>query len=191
MNTLKKISYFTLALIFSFLFPIKEVMAADLPSANSNLMIPIEKTGITRENAIKILGVNEEEAKQMSFYVVDAEPAKSGIGISPGETHVFPTFTFTGTNIGSYWTCKGTKLTWAAIHHSAADENTYIAIFLYGYGRENPNNIFEGCTGHVLSLRAGDSYNSGVFVSSPKDYDYHFVYYGGNQSKVTMIVGVL
>lgn len=204
MKKINRFSLLALALVFSLLFSSQTAMAAELPenvSSNSSAMIPLEETEFTREEAIKILGVSEEDAEKMSFYVVDAEPAEIstpepgistyGVGIEPGQVYTFPTFTFSGTNIGSYWTCKGTKLTWAAVHHSSADPNTSLSIFLYGYGRENPNDIFEGCTDHVLYLPVGESYQMGSFISSPKNYDYHFVYYGGNQSKVTMIVGIL
>ncbi len=204
---MKKSNHFrllALTLVFSLLFSSQSAMAAELPkgvSNNSSEMTPLEETEFTREEAMELLGVSAEDAEEMSFYVVDAEPAETssykpgistyGVGIEPGEAHTFPTFTFSGRNVGAYWTCKGTKFIWAAIHHSASDPNANIDIFLYGYGRENPNDIFDGCTDHVLQLGVGETHRHDSFISSPKNYDYHFVYYGGRQSTVTMIVGVV
>lgn len=192
----------TMVIIMS--FSATPVMATEnnvIVSDDTQTMIPLEETEYTREEAIEILGISKEDAKNMSFYVVDVEPAENlnidngistcGVSISPGENHAFPTFTFTGKNVGSYWTCKGTKLTWSAIHHSSANSNNSIAIFLYGYGKEDPNDVFAGCTGCVVDLPAGSTYRSGSFTPATKNYDYHFVYYGGNQSKVTMIVGII
>lgn len=194
--------FLAFTLVLSLIFTSQPVMAAELENdipSSSEAMIPLEETEYTREEALEILGLTEEEAKDMSFYVVDAEPAEVSdteseisthqVTIGPGESYWFPTFTFTGTNVGSYWTCTGTQLSWAAIYHSAASSRASIAIFLYGYGRENPDNVFEGCTSHLLDLMPGNSYTNG-YHSAVKNYDYHFVYYGGDQSKITMIVGV-
>ena len=204
MKKFTHLSFIALILALSMLLCPQTAMAEELPKNVSNVssaMIPLEETDITREEAIKILGISNEEAEKMTFYVTNAEPAEStnyknggstrGVSIGPNEAYAFPTFTFSGNNTGAYWTCMGTRLTWGAVHHSAADINTYISIFLYGYGMEDPNNVFAGATDFVLSLGVGQTYHMGSFVDATPNYDYHFVYYGGDQSMVTVVVGIV
>lgn len=171
-------------------------------------LTPIEETNVTQEQALEILGLTAEEAESegMSFYVVDAQPASAPIetptnatnlitpgistnqvSISPGQNYVFPTFTFSGTNYGQYWTCKGTRMMWGAVYHSASDPNAAISIYLYRYGQDYtlPNDYVD-C---VLFLPVGQSHKPTRFFDAYKT-DYKFVYYYGKNSKVTMLVGV-
>lgn len=203
MKNSKHLVSFILAMILSLFSFSPAALATEMRTANSDISnewIPLSESSFSREEALELLGVTEAEAERMSLFVVDAEPIdasslSSGLStcsvtIGPNAVHQFPSFSFTGTNIGSYWTCAGTKLKFSAVYHSAANVNTPIDIFLYGWGMENPNDIFEGVTAHVLQLMPGNTYTMNGFVNAHQNYDYHFVYYGGNNSTLTMIVAV-
>lgn len=199
MRTLKKFRRISALVLTLSLLCSQAVMAreTDNIAESTGTMIPLEETSYTREEAMEILGISEEEAEKVSFYVVDTEPNETSViepGIStnqvtigPQEIYTFPSFTFTGDNNGAYWTCNGTMLKWAAVHHSAADVNTKIGIILYRYGQPSPDNVFD-CVSYVMFIPVGETYQSG-WIDAYKT-DYRFVYWGGNQSKVTMIVAV-
>lgn len=174
---------------------------ADSATTNSSF-VPLSETEYSRDDAIRIMGMTEEEAEGVEFFLVDAEPISSdessqsarGVVINPGQTHNFPSFSFTSKNVGSYWTCKGTQLRWTAVHNTCTpyDINHYVTIFLYAYGDEDPNDVM-ACHSYMDFLMVGETRSYG-FMSAVKGLDYHFVYYcpGGGQyrSTVTMMVAV-
>lgn len=204
-----KFRFLVVCLAFALLIPSFSVSAAPITnsqSSNGDLLVigesnidtltPIEKTTMTYEEALEILGITPEIAKSegLSLYAIDTQPNKtSNLGIStnqvtiyPGENYAFPTFTFSGRNIGRYWTCKGTRVTFGCVYHSAAKQDQLISIYLYKYGRDYTD-LSQATI--ALHVSPGDKASLGHFIDASKT-DYNFVYYNGNQSKVTMIVGV-
>ncbi len=191
MKVVKRVRIISSILALLLLIGAQPVMAHE-NAEKTGQMIPLEETTYTREEAMEILGITEEEAEKASFYVVTPETngqsTKSGhVTIGPQQVYTFPSFTFSDMNYGSYWTCNGSLLKWAAVHHSGADVNTAITIHLYRYGQYDPNDVMD-CTSFVQFLPVGETYQSG-WIDAYKT-DYRFVYWGGNQSKVTMIVAV-
>ena len=168
----------------------------EVGKSNIDTLTPIEKTTMTYEEALAILGITPEIAKfeGLSLYAIDIRPNKTSnlgfstnqVTISPGENYAFPTFTFSGRNIGRYWTCKGTRVTFGCAYHSAANQNQLISIYLYKYGRDYTD-LSQATT--ALHVSPGSTASLGHFIDASKT-DYNFVYYNGNKSKVTMIVGV-
>lgn len=170
-----------------------------LSESNTEGLTPIEEAGITQEEALEILGLTAEEAaaEGLSFYVVDAEPVENlddSQGVSPahvtipsGEVYSFPTFTFTGTNYGQYWTCGGTRMIFGIVYHSASDHNADISVYLYRWGQDyTVPNEYEAS---VLFLPVGETYQMNSFFNAYK-CDYKFVYYGGRDSRITVVVGI-
>lgn len=179
-----------------------EVEETSKEDTTNSSFVPLSETQYSREDAIKMMGMTEEEAEGVEFFLVDAEPmniedvgnSARGTTINPGATHTFPTFSFSSYNVGAYWTCNGNQLRWIAVHNTCTpyDINHYVEIFLYAYGQEDPNDVMN-CHSHMNFLMVGETRNSG-FLSATKGLDYHFVYYcpGGGEytSTITMMVAV-
>ncbi len=168
-------------------------------SACENVQLPngiqtIEEAGISKAEAIDILGVSEEEAKDMKFYSIDT---KSRVVLKTGDVWEPSPFTFTGENVGSYFTVKANQLRYGFRWKPASkDYATQTTVYLFGYG----------LTGYVSrSFITSDRLGSGGtafvtsdWISTKNGLDYHFsydCYYIGSAAKpakctITLIVGV-
>lgn len=162
--------------------------------SNIDTLTPIEETTLTREEALAVLGLTPEEAEAegLSLYVVDAQSASEvaaasdQVTINSGDVYSFPTFTFSGRNIGRYWTCNGTRLIFGCIHHSSAEPDTLVSVLLYQYGRDYTN--IADCN-MIMYCPARQTTSLSEFMDAYRT-DYNFVYYGGNESRLTMVVAV-
>lgn len=154
----------------------------------------IEEAGITREEAIEVLGLSHEEAQDVKFYALRST---NQLVLNSGDTHKFPTFTFTSYNVGSYFTVNANKIMYGVIWEiKDGQPAATLEVKLYPYG--------EPCayTAFIRSeMDGGDKRytTKSEWINAYNGVDYHFVYeakaWTGDDrpvtSSVTMVIGVV
>ena len=131
-----------LSLILSALMVLSSALSLTaFASENEEVATQSEYTIITPESeeyakALEVLGLTEEEARECSVYSTDVAMDGARVTIpTDGSFYYFPTFTFSESNGGSYWTCNGNRLKWG-VTWSAPYETTMdlrLGIYLYRY----------------------------------------------------------
>lgn len=185
-----------LAMCFS-IFPCSAFAAETSSAENVSVQVQsIEDAGISRETAMEVLGLSAEEAKNMDFYAIKS-PRQ--LTFNSGDTYTFPKFTFTGDNIGSYFTVNATKLKYGAIWEIPSSQPACaIDIYLYPYGggydyKLRLTSFMDSSTGNKRVTGQSD------WIDTVYGLDYHFSYqtedstWGGKEitSSVTMVIGVV
>lgn len=110
-------------------------------------LVPIEDAGISREEAIAILGLTEDEAENCMFLATSEElPEGSGtLNISPrsiiipsGTAKYFDEFSFTGSKTGSnHWIVGGQYFGWVAGLRSISNANATVSVYVHRAGNNS------------------------------------------------------
>lgn len=93
------------------------------------------------EEALRVLGLTEDEAKECNIYLIDGKLIDKSKGITipnNGNYYYFNEFTFYDKNYGSYWTCNGSQLKWGYTWYCTYGENIgqYLKVYLYQFPSE-------------------------------------------------------
>ena len=91
-------------------------------------LIPIEETDISREEAIQMLGLTGEKARNAQIYSTNTEV------INSGQFHNSGYFQFTGENGGAYRTMNGDELSYSVVWKALDDNSAYLNCYLWPYG---------------------------------------------------------
>lgn len=157
----------------------------------------IEDAGISRETAMEVLGLTAEEAKDVDYYVISP---MSHVSIGSGEVHEFPKFSFTGDNVGSYFTVNGSKLKVAMIWHPLFSDSVpgIFRAYLYPYGSTNPIHQTFFTTEREPNGANNTWLSQSEWLNVTRGLDYHFIYSCWRpdisvqlRCEVTVIVGVV
>lgn len=131
---------------------------------------PIQSVGISRQEAIDVLGLTAEEAKDVTFYAAS---------INPNQPFDSGYFTFTGRNIGSYRTLNGNKLLYAIMWKPlTSDGSQAFQAYLRPYGSSIP--ISKVYMSLATTSTGGPNNEYKVYQSDwlniTNGLDYHFIY---------------
>lgn len=195
---LRRIFAFALALGMCFSMQAIQAHAAETVE-NDNAIMSIEEAGFTREEAMELLDLSEEEAEGVSFYAVRA--TTDHVYIGSGEVHDFPEFTFTGTNGGQYFTVNGNRMKASAVVRFINRGNQPIEFRAYLWEYGNPyylTNTLYTNTSYAPSSNPEKWVTSIDWVDVTYGLDYRFTYYcnnintGGDATcAVYLVVGVV
>ena len=121
------------------LFSISPITSYAVDITDRQNKIALKEMGLTKEEAIAIFDLTEEEAKHATFYVMDVDQkiptAQTRGTINPHDIWAPPEFHFTGYNGGSYQTMNGTKLKYRMLWKpDPGDESEFCEVYLCGYG---------------------------------------------------------
>lgn len=173
----KKRSLFSLAAIalaFTMVSPLSIYAAEPVDQSE----VALQSVGVTREEAIAMFGLTEEEAANATFYCVDYSSSIQSRGVVDINTPWRPpAFHFTGDNIGSYQTMNGTKLKYRILWKpDPGDGSQFCNVYLYPYGQNYVDRM-------LLTYAAPEYANDPSFREKISDWidiiyglDYHFVY---------------
>lgn len=138
---------------------------------------------ISAEEAAKRLNVPVEELKNSKFYFFEGTASEltqsEHVVINPNTFHFFPSFTFSGMHGGSFWTFNGTRMQ-LSVWNDSGDNTIGVSLFQY----QQPYSEI----GEAL-VPPGKRYLSD-WIYGKKGADYHFVYYYGNNNRVSVMVEV-
>lgn len=190
---LRRIFAFALALGMCFSMQAIPAHAAETVENDMNVMT-IEEAGFTREEALEILGMTEEEAKEVNFYAVRAI---NQVALSPGDVWTPNAFSFTGENTGSYFTVNANKIKFGVVWEPASKtQATQTRIYLWPYG----SNVAAGQMYFESSMIGsnGKASKTSDWINATYGLDYHFLYdcyYIGSAAQqatctITLVVGV-
>ena len=128
-----------LALVLTAMFPASAATTSSIGSECEGL-IPIEETGMTREEAIELLGLSEEEAEGMSFYGLNPLP-RATITINPGDVVHVDTITVNGgISYGNMIKINGKRIAWAVTAGNFNNKSTTVSATLKQIGVGPLNN---------------------------------------------------
>lgn len=138
----KKRWFFSLAaiiLVFTIVSPLS-IFAAE-PVDESELAL--EAAGVTREEAIEMFGLTEEQAENVTFYLIDESSSSSnqsrGVVVDPENPWKPSRFHFTGYNGGSYNTMNGENLIFRVLWKpDPGDGSEFCKVHLYAWGSYSP-----------------------------------------------------
>lgn len=188
-----KITSFMLALMFCFLLVPFSAFAAEVE--NDSLKIQtIEEAGVSREEAIEVLGLTDEEAQNIKFYALRSTEQ---LTFNSGDFYEFPTFTFTDYNVGSYFTVNADKIMYGVIWElEDGQPAATLEVKLYPYGEPCAYSAFIRTT-----MDGGDKRltTKSEWIDAYNGVDYHFIYdanaWTGDPrsvtSSVTMVIAVV
>lgn len=142
---------------------------------------PIEDTKYTKSDAIKTLGLTQEEAQKSKFYVLTLQnPSTSSkidisqmaqVTIPVNTTFSWAPFTFYEENGGSYWTVQANKIKWGVFSFHGTYDSDYdlrLGVYLYSYGVSSD-------ISHAW-MQNGNTYLSD-WIPVTWGHDYRFHYY--------------
>lgn len=126
------------------------------------------------DRALKILELTPKEAAECTIYCVESEPTKTrGITIPNNSGfYYFDTFSFSESNNGSYWTCKGNYIKWGVDWYGTYDSNydLRLNVLLYKYPMNSGYDLVDQIWKHNR-----ESYTSS-WLPAIKNLDYRFLY---------------
>lgn len=173
-------------------FAVEEIPTVDSTSLNVQ---SIEEAGISREEAIEILGLTPEEAKSITFYALRSSDQ---LTLNSGDVHTFDKFTFTDYNIGSYFTVNANKLVYSVIWELPSGQPpATLDVDLYPFGESRAYHIH--LTSSMYTEDNSVMSSRSEWIDTYYGVDYHFIYTADAwewdlrpvTSSVTMIVGVV
>lgn len=177
MKTLKsktkpKFIALTLSLILIILGISPTSAFAQETDTNIDNSVLVDESSEYYHEALNVLGISEEEAKECNIYAVDGTKMSQTRGVTiPNNSgfYYFPEFTFSESNGGSYWTCTGNQIKWGVSWHGTYDTNydLRLGIYLYRYQDTELN--------HVWLYNDGNSYTSDWISTYAQDH--RFTYY--------------
>ena len=141
--------------------------------------LALQAAGVSREEAIEMFDLTEEEAENVKFYCMDSSPSSiQSRGVIDVNNPWNPAaFHFTGRNVGSYQTMNGNKLKFRMLWKpDAGDGSQFCDVYLYPYGGSY---VYRYLFTLASPIYSGDS-SYRDFTSSWIDItyglDYHFIY---------------
>lgn len=168
-------SFIAMILSFMMISPVS-VFAAE-PVDESELAL--RAAGVTREEAVAMFDLTEEEAEHATFYYVDDSPSSIQTrGVVDVNNPWNPSaFHFTGRNVGSYQTMNGNKLKFRMLWKpDAGDGSEFCWVYLYPYGQ---NYVYSYLFTLASPVYASDSsYRdfTSSWINITYGLDYHFIY---------------
>lgn len=195
---LKNWSKLLALVICMFIFP-SSAFASEPLLTEKEQVKNLEEVGISREEACKLLDLSIEEAKDVKFYVLNADDHLVIDANDPDNNpYKFPSFTFTDDNVGNYFTVNGDKLMYAVVWNISDDQPAAtLDVELYPYGEERAYNLH--LTTDLEAVGDQEIYAKSPWIDTYYGVDYHFIYTADAwawdprsvRSTVTMIVGVV
>lgn len=178
-NRALKIWSILLAMVMCFTVTTTSAYAAETtPSVESDTLNvkSIDEAGISRDEALQWLGLTEDEAQGVQLYALDAT---NQVTINSGETHRFPTFTFTGENGGSYFTVNGDRMKVTMRWFPRFSDSTpgHFRALIWPYGSITPINQVFITTEWEPNAGSNVWSNSTDWFDVTKGLDYRITYY--------------
>ena len=143
---------------------------------------PIQSVGISRQEAIDILGLTAEEAKDVNFYAAS---------VNPNQPFDSGYFTFSGRNVGAYRTMNGNNLLYAIMWKPlTSDGSQAMQAHLFAYG--SSIRVSSAYLSLATTSTGGPNNEYRVYRSDwlniTNGLDYHFIYdsYIGSGSSQTV-----
>lgn len=165
------------------------VYAAE-PSENSNVLT-IEEAGISREEAIEMFDLTEEEAERANFYVLEDGDTVSGIqplsAIDSNNPYDSNYFSFSGSNTGSYRTMNGNKMKFRMLWKpNPGDGSEACQVYLHPYGQSYKWQYLFTLASPICSSDSSYRDITSDWINIIYGLDYNFIYWsytghgGGN-----------
>ena len=179
MKLAKRFFCFTLVVVMMLCNSIT-AFADDTDSSSDMNIIPVEESDISKEEAIEILGLTKSEAEGKQIYL-SVSPNSTNQSINPGgDPFDSGFFSFSGTNIGRYYTMNGDVLAYSILWKPTEDLGygvPAIEVRLYPYGGSCISSWYT--TSDVTTLEKINGYfrSPTMAVRIQEGLDYHFIYH--------------
>ena len=168
-------------LSISMLSSIPVFAAESVPEVQNDNTLTFEEVGITREEAIEMFELTEEEAERATFYVIEDAATSTEIqplgAIDSNNPYDSGYFSFTGSNTGAYRTMNGNKMKFRMLWKpDAGDGSEACQIYLYPYGQLAIWQYLFTLASPVCSSDTSYRDITSSWIDITYGLDYHFVY---------------
>lgn len=167
-------SFVTMVLSFMLISPVS-VFASESVNESD---IALQAAGISREEAIAMFNLTDEEAENATFYYIDDSPSSVKTqAVTPNNPWDPPAFHFSGHNVGSYQTMNGNRLQYRMLWKpDSGDGSQFCNVYLYPYGQNYVDRILFTLASPVYGSDSSYRDISSGWINITYGLDYHFVY---------------